>query len=131
MFNPNLKPPSLKLEHTNLLRITLAGKMTTLHKDEVRKFTDQVYTAVQELYKRTGQKVNFLTDLKGLEVIEPEVMDVYSELLKKDLPYVNKSATFGSSVMILEAFATLSVLSARSNFRHFATREEALEYLFE
>lgn len=113
------------------MRITLSGKMTTLYKDEVRKFTDQVYAAVRELYTRTGQKINFLTDLRGLEVIEPEAMEIYSELLKKDLPFVNKSATFGSSVMILEAFATLSVLSSRTNFRHFATREEALEYLFE
>lgn len=125
------KPPLLQMQHENLIRLTVNGKLIAPYKDQLQTWADQVYETVQDLYKRTGQKVKFLTDLTKLEVIDPESMDIYADLLKKDLPFVNRSATFGSSVDILIAFSTLSVVSGRTNFRHFATREEAVDWLME
>jgi len=121
--------PILELSYANLIRLKVGGKLTALHRDELQKWADRVYATVLDLYKHTNQKVNFLTDLTKLEVIVPECMDIYADLLKKDLPFVEKSATFGSSIAILTAFSTLTVVSGRTNFRHFTTREEAMDWL--
>ncbi len=131
MANLNDKTPILKIDHANLIRLKVGGKLTAPHKVELQKWADKVYATVLDLYKHTGQKVNFLTDLTQLEVIDTDCMDVYADLLKKDLPFVEKSATFGSSVVILAAFSTLAVISGRPNFRHFATREQAMDWLME
>ncbi len=131
MAYPDDKPPILKISHANLIRLKVGGKLTAKYRVELQTWADQVYAMVLDLYKHTGQKVNFLTDLTQLEVIDMECMDIYAALLKKDLPFVEKSATFGSSVVILTAFSTLSVISDRTNFRHFATREQAMDWLME
>ena len=131
MNNLEIKPPILIVAHANLIRLTVGGKLIALHRDELQTWADQVYKTVLDLYKHTGQKVNFLTDLTRLEVIDSDCMDIYADLLKKDLPFVQKSATFGSNITILTAFSTLAVISDRTNFRHFATREEAMDWLME
>lgn len=129
MDNLNPQPVVMKLTNEMLLQVTLAGKITGVYKDQIQGFADKVYAMVVDSYQKTGSKVKFLTNLSNLETVDDTFLDIYAELLKKDLPYVSKSATFGSRITILSAFSTLTVLSGRMNFRHFVSREEAMDWL--
>ncbi len=112
-----------------LIHITLAGNISSLNKEQIKSFTDNVYATVVDSYQKTGAKVKFLTNLSRLDNVDDTFLDIYGELLRKDLPYVSKSATYGARITILSAFSTLSVLSGRTNFRHFVSREEAMDWL--
>lgn len=112
-----------------LIHITLAGTITAEYKDQIQGFTDKVYSTLVDSYQKTGAKVKFLTNLSNLDNVDDAFLDIYSELLRKDLPYVSKSATYGARITILTAFSTLSILSGRTNFRHFVSREEAMDWL--
>jgi hypothetical protein len=123
------QPVVMKVSNEMLIHITLAGKISLHHKEQLQAFADKVYTLVIDSYQKTGNKVKFLTNLTNLEAVDETFLDIYAELLKKDLPYVSKSATYGSRISILTAFSTLTIISGRMNFRHFVTREEAMDWL--
>lgn len=121
--------PVLNISNEMLLHITLSGRIKGIHKDRVQAFAKKVYATLVDSYQKTGSKVKFLTDLSKLEAVDENFLEIYADLLQKDLPYVSKSATFGSRINILTAFSTLTIVSNRENFRHFATRSEAMDWL--
>jgi len=123
------QPVVMKLTNEMLIHITLAGKIFSDQKTQIQGFADKVYATVTDSYQKTGSRVKFLTNLTNLEAVDETFLDIYGELLQKDLPYVSKSATYGSRITILTAFSTLSIVSGRMNFRHFVSREEAMDWL--
>lgn len=113
------------------INLFLEGQLGDDNLAKFKKWADEVHQAVLDFHQKTGQKVKFLTDASKIESIGEKVMEVYSDLLKKDLPYVYRSATFGAKIDILIALTTLMVTSNRVNFQHFKTKEEAMTWLKE
>lgn len=112
-----------------IIHLLLDGKLTKEHLAEFQAWADKVYETMLRVREETGQNVKFLTNVTHLEALDEEVMKVYADLLKKDTPYVYRSATFGASKDALTWLVAVMTASGRKNFKHFQTREEALAWL--
>ena len=124
--------PVLKISvDGDIIHLTLEGELKDENLPEFKRWADNVHQTVLDFHKKSEQKVRFLTDASKLESMSEKIMNVYGELLKKDLPYVHRSATFGAKLNVLAQLTTLMIISHRPNFQHFKTKEEAVNWLME
>jgi hypothetical protein len=84
-----------------------------------------------EIYNNTGDRIRGLIDLSDFTHYSPKVVSIIAEVLKKNRPYVEKTATYGGTPFIRLAQETVYALAGRDNFGAFDTKEEALEWLKE
>lgn len=123
---------TVTVDKDNIIHLLLDGHLTKTYLEEFKKWADEVYETMLRAYKESGDtKVRFLTNATHLEALDEEIMEVYTDLLKKDTPYVHRSATFGASKDSMTWLVAVMTASGRTNFKHFATREEALAWLNE
>lgn len=121
----------ISVDKNNIIHLTPAGDFTKADVKKFKKWAENVHQTMLDVYKKTDKKVRFLTDASGLESMDEEVIEIYTDLLIRDLPYVYRSATFGASRTMLLWLATIMVESNRPNFQHFKMKGGAMEWLME
>lgn len=114
-----------------IIHIFLEGTLNDDRAEEFTKWADQVHQTILDVQKETRSQVRILTDASRVKSVSKKIMGIYNDLLKKDFPFVYKSATFGSKTDVMATLATLSITSDRSNFQQFRTKEEALRWLMQ
>ena len=121
----------ISVDKNNIIHLTAAGNFTKADMKKFKKWAEDVHQTLLDVYRKTGKKIRFLTDASELESMDEEVVEVYKNLLIRDLPYVYRSATFGASRAMLLWLATMMVESNRPSFQHFTTKGDAVEWLME
>jgi len=125
-----MEQPELKIATDDaLIHLLLAGNLTDEYLPQFQNWARQVHQTVLTIYKKTGQKVRFLTDVSRLKYMSREIIKEFIKLLKANKIYVHKSATFGGNLETMAALSFSSVASDRANFQHFKTEKEARDWL--
>ena len=125
--------PSVELSpgHT-LIRAVLGGTIGSEDMPLLNAWADGVYAAVKSASKEGDRAACVLLDLSTFETYtDPGMITFFAELMKKDAPYVHRTATFGGNMFDEMAVEVIEGMAHRNNLRNFKTEAEAMAWLKE
>lgn len=113
-----------------IIRASLGGTFTAEDTALLSEWARGLNESVQELSKNSDHSVCVLIDITKLETYtSPEIVTMLAELMKKDNPYIYKTATFGGNYTHEMTQGVISGLSNRDNMKNFKNEAEAIEWL--
>lgn len=113
-----------------VLRVSLGSISNTEELEMLRMFCEKLHELVRDTYTRHG-KIKALVDLSSMSIYKPEAINLLVNILKKDEPFVAKTATFGAKAPVALAEEAVQALSGRENYRSFPSEKEARTWLLE
>jgi hypothetical protein len=118
-------------EKTMLVRATLGGTLGADSLDILKAWARQLNAAIQTANESVGgTPVCVLVDISTFEIYtDPQVLTVLAELMKKDNPFVRKTATFGGRIDQEMIENIIKGFAGRTNLRNFTTEAEAIAWL--
>ncbi len=113
-----------------VIKASLGGTFTAEDTTLLSEWAKGLNSSIKELSKDNGHSVCILIDISNLETYtSPEIVTLLADLMKKDNPYVYKTATFGGNYTHEMTQGVISGLSNRDNIKNFKNESEALEWL--
>jgi hypothetical protein len=109
-----------------LLEIRIASPFP---RDDVTPLFKQIYRVM----KRDRGLALVMADLRGLRVVDPDIVDLVTNFMRLDNPYVERNAfllSAGSATLVIQGERMLKQIGVSSR-RAFRLREEAEEWLAE
>lgn len=129
MENESTGQFKVEVEKNNIIHLTLGNIDTPDKLYDLKNWAKKVKIVVQDVYKKTGNKVLAIIDISNLKKYDSESLLILAELMKGNESYVAKSATFGGDKFIVAGQDILLALSGRYNLKAFETKEEAISWL--
>jgi hypothetical protein len=122
--------PIVKLKgDKTLIHGTLSG---SFGKDDVSLFTEWAHgfhKAVKDAAANARGTVSAIVDITKLETYtDPKIITVLTKLVKDDMPFMHRTATFGGNALHELIQGVIRSLTSRQNIRNFKTEKEALEW---
>ena len=115
-----------------VVRSVLAGTFGRDDLGALSGWADGLYSAVKEAGAGKDHSVGILVDISGLETYtDPSVITLLSDLMKKDVKFVRRTATFGGTEAQEMALQVIQVMAQRDNLKNFKTEAEAVKWLKE
>jgi hypothetical protein len=113
-----------------VIKASLGGTFTAEDTTLLSEWAKGLNSSIKELSKDNGHSICILIDISSLETYtSPEIVTLLADLMKKDNPYVYKTATFGGNYTHEMTQGVISGLSNRDNIKNFKNEAEALEWL--
>lgn len=113
-----------------VIKASLGGTFTAEDTTLLSEWAKGLNSSIKELSKDNGHSICILIDISNLETYtSPEIVTLLADLMKKDNPYVYKTATFGGNYTHEMTQGVISGLSNRDNIKNFKTESEAVEWL--
>lgn len=113
-----------------VLHASLGGTFTKEDTNLLSEWAEGLNKSIKELKGNSDHSICVLIDITNLETYtSPEIVTLLAELMKKDNPYVYKTATFGGNYTHEMTQGVISSLSNRDNMKNFKTKDEAVEWL--
>lgn len=113
-----------------LVHAVIGGTFGTVELSALKTWTEKLRTDVGSVFRGTGKPVKVLIDIRGLQTYtDPSALTILAELMKKDNPFVYKTASFGGTAGHEIAQDVIKIFAGRSNLRNFKSEEEARAWL--
>lgn len=113
-----------------VIKASLGGTFTAEDTALLSEWAKGLNSSIKELSKDNGHSVCILIDISNLETYtSPEIVTLLADLMKKDNPYVYKTATFGGNYTHEMTQGVISGLSNRDNIKNFKNEAEAVQWL--
>ncbi len=112
------------------ITIKFIGDITTDRIEDFKAELEIASNAIQNAFKETGKKLHIILDMAEFSGnYSLDSLTALVDFAKGNVPYVEKTASFGGSDKVNMAGEIAIVLSHRDNVKIFKTKEEALAWL--
>ncbi|MDE1940935.1 MAG: hypothetical protein KGI66_02335 [Patescibacteria group bacterium] len=115
-----------------LLRAVIGGTLGNSDVPVLSAWAEGLNSSVNSVAGGKKQSVCVLIDIRRMETYsDPQVITILAELMKKDDPFVYKTATYGGTALHQMIEGVIRGMAGRSNLMNFPTESEALRWLRE
>jgi hypothetical protein len=125
--------PAENIDHDRkLIRTLLAGTLGAEDMKLLGAWAEGLGESIKQSCGGKAQSVCVLVDIHEFErYTDAGVLTILADLMKKDNPYVYRTATFGGNTADEMIEHIIKSMANRQNLKNFKTEEEALKWLAE
>jgi hypothetical protein len=114
----------------NVVKASIGGTITTSDIPELKIWAERVNAAITATHATSEKKVDVIIDISMFETYtDPDTIMVLVELMRKDNPFVRKTATIGGKIEQEMIEQIIKGLANRRNLKNFKTEPEALAWI--
>ncbi len=115
-----------------VIRALLGGRFSAEEIPLLEAWADGLHKSIETEAAGKSRSVCVLMDISGMDTYDdPKVIDILADLMKKDNPYIRKTATWGGNDILEMVEQVVRSMAGRDNIMNFKTEKEALKWLQE